>query len=117
VDPIEFLRPLAFLVVPSLWDEPMGRVVPEAFSVGTPVLGARRGGIPEMVTPGVNGALFEPDRPKELGLKLLDMETKHSTMEAACLEEAKSYSRDRHVAAYERIYAEAMSARARTIRR
>jgi glycosyltransferase involved in cell wall biosynthesis len=34
------------LVVPSLFREPFGRVVIEAFAQGVPVIGARSGGIP-----------------------------------------------------------------------
>ena len=42
-------------VVPSLWDEPFGLVVPESFSLGIPVLATRRGGLAETVADGVTG--------------------------------------------------------------
>jgi glycosyltransferase involved in cell wall biosynthesis len=35
----------------------------ESLACGTPVVGARIGGIPEQVTHGVNGMLFEPGDP------------------------------------------------------
>jgi glycosyltransferase involved in cell wall biosynthesis len=41
---------------PSLWDDPFGLVNVEALFAGTPVLGTRRGALPEIVTPEV-GAL------------------------------------------------------------
>ena len=47
------------LVLPSR-SEGMGRVVIEAQLRGRPVLGARVGGIPDLVTDGVNGVLFAP---------------------------------------------------------
>lgn len=47
------------LIVPSLWDEPFGRVVIEANSYGVPVIASRVGGIPEIVQDGINGILYE----------------------------------------------------------
>lgn len=48
-----------FLVLPSR-SEGMGRVIVESLARGRPVLGARVGGIPELVHDGVNGLLVEP---------------------------------------------------------
>jgi len=44
------------LWMPALWDEPCANVLPEALMCGTPILGTRRGSLPEIVTPEV-GAL------------------------------------------------------------
>jgi glycosyltransferase involved in cell wall biosynthesis len=49
------------LILPSR-SEGMGRVVIEAQLRGRPVLGSNVGGIPDLVTDGVDGVLFEPDR-------------------------------------------------------
>lgn len=62
----EFLRHLDVLVVPSLWNEPMGRVVIEASSHGVPVIAAQGGGIPELVEVGRTGWLFNAAVPEEL---------------------------------------------------
>lgn len=43
---------------PALWDDPFGLVNIEALLSGTPVLGTRRGALPEIVTPDV-GALAD----------------------------------------------------------
>ena len=48
------------LVVPSLWPENSPLVIHEAFMAGVPVAGADTGGIPGLVSQGVNGVLFEP---------------------------------------------------------
>jgi len=53
------------LVLPSL-SEGMGRVVVEAMLLDIPVIGSRVGGIPDMITDGVNGYLVEPGDEAEL---------------------------------------------------
>ena len=56
------LRRARVAIVPSLWAEPFGRVVIEAFAVGTPVLASNRGAFPELVEPGRTGEIFDPDQ-------------------------------------------------------
>jgi glycosyltransferase involved in cell wall biosynthesis len=62
----DFYPHIDFLVVPSLWQEPLGMVVAEAFAFGKPVIGSCRGGIPEMISDNVNGILYAPEEPDEL---------------------------------------------------
>lgn len=66
VAPHEFYPHVDFVVVPSLWNDTFPGVVFESLAFGKPVIGSRRGGIPEMIRDGENGLLFEPDRPEEL---------------------------------------------------
>ena len=47
------------LVVPSIWQENAPLVIQEAYLSQTPVIASRIGGIPELITHGVNGFLFE----------------------------------------------------------
>ena len=54
------------LVFPSLWYEAYGLVAAEAAAYGMGVIGSRIGAIPEIVTDGVNGILFEPGNAGEL---------------------------------------------------
>ena len=54
------LRGAQALVMPSIWYENMPYVVLEALSRGTPVIASRLGGVPERITEGVNGFLFQP---------------------------------------------------------
>lgn len=53
----EFMAASDLLVVPSLWPEPFGLVGIEAGCVGVPSVAYSVGGIPEWLSPGVNGEL------------------------------------------------------------
>ncbi len=68
---VRALDDASVLVLPSR-SEGMGRVVIEAHLRGRPVLGSNVGGIPDLVTDGVDGVLFEPT-PEGIaqGLRLL----------------------------------------------
>jgi glycosyltransferase involved in cell wall biosynthesis len=46
--------------------ETLGLVLLEAMAAGCPVVGANRGGIPDIVSDGVNGCLYDPDEPASL---------------------------------------------------
>ncbi|MGB3533512.1 MAG: glycosyltransferase family 4 protein [Microcoleaceae cyanobacterium] len=53
-------------VVPSIWPDPCPRVVLEALSSGTPVVGSQVGGIPEMMRGELSQYLAEPGNPQQL---------------------------------------------------
>ena len=63
----------ALSVVPSRWYENSPLAIYESFSLGTPVVGARIGGIPELVEEGRTGALFEPGNALDLAEKLREL--------------------------------------------
>ncbi len=62
----EWSKSLDLLVVPSRWLETGPLVIYEAFAAGVPVIGARHGGIAELVEENVNGLLFEPGSEEDL---------------------------------------------------
>ncbi len=64
------IRNALVVVVPSEWYENNPRTVLEAFSLGTPVIGARIGGIPELIKNGQNGLTFEVANSVDLREKL-----------------------------------------------
>ncbi len=59
-----------FTVIPSEWYENNPLSVIEAECIGTPVLGARIGGIPELIDEGVNGMTFESGNASDLAEKI-----------------------------------------------
>jgi len=67
-DVYELIKKAAFVVVPSVWDEPFGLIIAEAFACGTPVLGASVGAIPEMLQNRVTGLQFAPRDPEALAM-------------------------------------------------
>lgn len=56
----EALRSCRALVAPSIWWEPLGLMIYEAYDYAKPVLAARSGGLIETVQPGQTGLLHEP---------------------------------------------------------
>lgn len=73
-------------VVPS-WTEAFGLVNIESMAVGTPVIAARTGGIPEIVRDELDGLLFPPGDHQALAdciLRLLENQELRSRMSANC---------------------------------
>jgi glycosyltransferase involved in cell wall biosynthesis len=62
-----------FTVIPSEWYENNPLSVIEAECLGTPVLGVRIGGIPELIDEGVNGMTFESGNADDLAEKIKAM--------------------------------------------
>ena len=60
-----------FVIVPSEWYENNPMTVIESYSVGTPVIGARIGGIPEIVVDEKTGYQFKSGDVEDLATKIL----------------------------------------------
>lgn len=67
------MRTCAIVVLPSLWHETWGLVVPEAMVAGVPVLVSTRAGSAELVRRFGGGATFDPGRKGDLAAKLAAM--------------------------------------------
>jgi len=65
----DLMRKARFVIIPSLCYENFPRIVVEAFAYGVPVLASRRGSLPEVVSEGSTGALFEPGNSSDLATK------------------------------------------------
>jgi glycosyltransferase involved in cell wall biosynthesis len=57
--------------LPSKWDS-FGMVLVESLACGTPIVPSTHSALPELVTPGVTGALCEPDDVESLTAALID---------------------------------------------
>jgi glycosyltransferase involved in cell wall biosynthesis len=55
---LSYIKNADLLVLPSN-NEPFGRVLLEAMNIGTPVIGTKSGGIPEIIEDGINGLLVD----------------------------------------------------------
>jgi glycosyltransferase involved in cell wall biosynthesis len=69
----EVYEDIDVLVVPSLWLENSPLVIHEAFMAGVPVVGARIGGIADLVDHDRNGLLYEPQSSDALTAILRDL--------------------------------------------
>ena len=69
----ELVGKARFSVIPSEWYENNPLSVIEAQCLGTPVLGAKIGGIPELITDGVTGMTFESRNADDLAKKIEQM--------------------------------------------
>ena len=95
-----------FLVAPSIWEEPFGLVVLEAWAHRRPVLTSDRGSFPEMIDGG--GLLCSPDSPAEFAAAIQKMfePTDHvSNMAAAGQKQLRTkYSRETWVNRIQSVY-------------
>ncbi len=74
VNPEDFFPEIDVLAVPSVWNEPFGRVVPEAYQFGKPVVVNPTGGLPELVKMGLTGFVLnftEIERARSFFLQLM----------------------------------------------
>ncbi len=105
---IEEIYPLInVLVVPSLWSEPFGRTIPEAYSYGIPAITSDRGGMPEIIDEGRTGFVFCADKKGDLEEKLrvfIDNPDLVSKFSRNCLELSEEFDRNKIVDEYIEIY-------------
>ncbi|MFC1543372.1 glycosyltransferase family 4 protein [Candidatus Neomarinimicrobiota bacterium] len=120
VEPAKFFSEVDVVIVPSLWEEPLSRVIFEAYAHGKPVLGSLRGGTPEILVEHKTGFLFNTDTPAELsGLlkRLTNNQAVMGDMSVQCLNESKKFLPGKVVKEYLDTYQSVLdSARARPIR-
>lgn len=99
-------------VVPSIYAETFGLVIPEYYQHGITVIGSRTGAIPELIEDGYNGFLFPPGDVEAL-TSLLQMLSSDSTLLSEMSRNARTSARtfdlNVHVQKLEEIYKEVAS--------
>jgi len=110
---LEILQKSRFLLLPSDLYETFGMVILEAMSVGKPVIASRLGSLPDLISNGKNGLLFEPGNPKDLADKvrwLLEHEAEAEEMGRRAREEyEKKYTPEKNFELIMKIYEEAIT--------
>ena len=62
------------VVLPSAWEETFGLAAVEAMALGVAPVAAAHGSFPELITDGIDGALFRPSDPAALGAAFSDID-------------------------------------------
>lgn len=60
-------------IIPSVWKEPFGMVVLEAWAMGRPVVAHAIGALPEIIADGVDGVLVSENDPEDLAGAILSL--------------------------------------------
>ena len=95
---------LDLLVLPS-YAEPFGTVLAEAMAAGTPVVATAVGGLPEVVTDGVDGLLVPPGRPDALADRIVEGLERRDELAAATKASAARFGADAYTRRVEALIA------------
>ncbi len=97
--------------------ETLGLVLLEAMAAGCPVIGANKGGIPDIINDGINGCLYDPDQEDngEESLiaatkKILKDSTKKEQMRIAARTEAEKWDWNQATLQLKNFYTETLNA-------
>ena len=107
----DLLRASSVAACPSRWYENMPLAILEAFACGVPVVGTGLGGIPELIEPGVDGAIVPPNDARALGMALRDLAhdpaRAHALGAAGRIKVERGFSSDAHLERLWHLYDEA----------
>lgn len=100
-----------FTVYPSEWYEVFGLSIIESQALGIPVIGAKIGGIPELIEDGVDGLLFQPGNDLDLLEKIKYLYNNRDILNQfsfKCREKVRRFSIDLYYDKIMNIYNEAI---------
>lgn len=113
-DDVEVLLPAFDAFALSSLHEGLSIALVEAMASGVPAACTRVGGVPEVLTDGVDGLLVPPSDPAALGdalLRLADDPVLHSRLAAAGLDRARAFDIGRATLRIEDVYDEVLTTR------
>jgi glycosyltransferase involved in cell wall biosynthesis len=116
VNPDIFFRSIDVMIIPSIWEDPCPMVIGESFAYARSVVGARRGGIPELISE-LSGWLYEPGTGEldALLLSIANDKTVASAKSQYLLSNPNSRNFDDLVAEYTSVYKQAVTAKKNTV--
>lgn len=112
VKPTEFFEHIDVLVVPSVWEEPLGRVIYEGYAHGVPAMVANVGGMPEIVDIDRTGYVFKSGDSSEVAgylQRMIDTGWPGARFFDKCIERSRDFSVDRIFDEYLRVWDLAVS--------
>ncbi|MCP1092511.1 glycosyltransferase family 4 protein [Bacillaceae bacterium OS4b] len=103
----DYMRLVDLTIMPSVWEEPFGRVIIESYQTGTPVFASNVGGIPEIIINPKNHC-FSPESSEEIR-KCIEAYYKSSDsykekLHIDCIDTSKKYNVDNSVSNHLKIY-------------
>ena len=109
-DVLDLINTTTMVIVPSRWFEPAPLVAIQAAHMGRPVVGARTGGIPELVADGATGVVVDKDDSEAIARAVIYL-VQNPDEARAMGERARIRARDvfgwqRCIDAYEALYEE-----------
>lgn len=107
VRPVDLFSRIDVLVVPSVWEEPLGRVIYEGYAHGVPAIVANVGGMPEIVDSGRTGFVFKTGDANDLAQCLrsaIDAGWSGARFFANCIERSRDFHVDRALDKYLRVW-------------
>jgi glycosyltransferase involved in cell wall biosynthesis len=111
--PADFFATIDVLAVPSVWEEPLGRVIYEAYAYGVPVIVSRAGGMPEIVDEGETGYVVPPGQPEALRtlLQRLAVTWEPGRHSEACVRKSKDFSVEHRFSQFYEVWSRAIRSR------
>tara|TARA_A100001035_G_scaffold212595_1_gene172420 strand:- start:60 stop:1040 length:981 start_codon:yes stop_codon:yes gene_type:complete len=94
---IDFISAVDFIIFPSIANEDFPNVILEAMGLGKIVIASKLSGIPEQITDGKTGFLFDPGDEKALAklmIKVIAEKHNHRLMELESINKFKSFFTD-----------------------